>query len=885
MCAVEPSCKISVTLDAGCDANADGRAVCYLKGRSVPSTQQTCTCGAAVSRASYPAPQRGAQQFAIASRGGTVATFDSHGLLTLSLGGVAGVATVQADSFALALDGVVVNSSALSQPAASQPDASSVQYVYAAPPYAVTVLYEVRDGAFLRKTLSVTSSAASAILISSVSPFDVLALTFASAPVGAVFPTGDLGTYGVFVRFADGTGMVAGATNPMLYPSFTPAFSATAGIVHVGYHPSMVWNQTTPYDATPRPFVADAGLLCFYNLGPNAVPPAIEHNRETRRFRETRAYIGMERAAHVTDTMAGMRFEYEALGSGALPDGLHLHHGQPANPSWLNYAERDAYRTLGEAHFLLPHNGTVRVHIPWTENDYQIDISNATQWPEYARILTMLSRIGVERILYAGANSEVSQVSDCTDDWCWEEVLWLGYGEQLRKGDWAPGSPLADSVSQLIDVSQALGVSAIPYVYPILGFTANRTDPGWLTPRGGGKFYSDLSNREFQDYFIDTTVAFGEKMLSSGAGYDYTYLYYGGASQYAQFFGWRRILGEVRLRRGTADLPVYVVDNRQASHQWSPWMWAVGSYAEPLQSDEQTTSWIAYVQDIHIDRTDGNRQREMNYDYAQSKLCQPSAMPGFAHHNTDRFDGRRVDLTIRDFDFYGAAYTIISAIATGGVNMVINGIPARDLGEFSAFPQRAPDVRTVSVEFYRTWFAWAESHKHHLLNTKFLPAPPAPGVIDGTYAMVDGAGFIFLFNPNAEAMSTPPGLLTASAASLDAPCSPGESLAVAEVWPLPVGWPRSRARAHHRSWACAGLAVPVGRRALLGRVRRQLHSRAGRPQRAHPRRGPYLSGPAPRPAPPRADFPPQSARDRHVAQCKLRRWSPLRHGARATGRF
>ena len=787
MCAVEPACLISVTQDGGCDESADGRAVCYLKGTTVPSTQQACTCGAPVSRASYPAPQRGEQLFAIATTTLT-ATFDGRGLLSVSVSSIAPTVRIESDSFALALDGVVVNSSALAQPAASQPDAHSVQFVYSAPPYAITVLYEAHDGwAFLRKTLSVTSSATPAIWVSSVSPFDVLALTFPSAPVGSVYPTGDLGTYGVFVRFADGSGMVAAATNPMLYPSFTPAFSATGGIVHVGYHPSIVWNQTTPYDATRRPFVADSGLLGFHTLGPNSVPPAIEENRDARRFRETHAYIGAERAAHATDTYAGMRFEYVAHGNGrvALPVGLHLHHGQPAHPSWLNYAERDAYRQLGEAHFLLPHKGAVRVHIPWTENDYQIDISNATQWPEYARILEMLSRIGVERILYAGANTQVSAVSDCTDDWCWEDVLWLGYGEKLRKGEWVPGAPLADTVAQLINVSQALGVSAIPYVYPILGFTANRTEAAWLTPRGGGKYYSDLSNREFQDYFIDTTVAFGEKMKSSGAGYDYTYFYYGGASLYSQFHGWRRMLGEVRLRRGTADQLPYVVDNRQASHQWSPWMWAVGSYAEPLQSDEQTTSWLAYLQDIHIDRTDGNRQREMNYDYAQSKLCQPSAMPGFAHHNTDRFDVRRVDLNIRDFDFYGASFTIISAIATGGVNMVINGIPARDLGEFAAFPQTAPDVRTVSVDFYRSWFAWAESHKRYLLNTKFLPVPPAPGVIDGTYAMVDGAGFIFLFNPNAEAMSTPPGLLTASAASLDTTCKLGDSLAVSEVWPFP----------------------------------------------------------------------------------------------------
>ena len=198
------------------------------------------------------------------------------------------------------------------------------------------------------------------------------------------------------------------------------------------------------------------------------------------------------------------------------------------------------------------------------------------------RILTTLSRIGVDRILYAGANSDVSQVSDCEDDWCWEEVLWLAMGEQLREGKWAPGSPLADSVAQLIDVSQQLGVSAIPYVYPILGFTANRTGagdrPSWLVPQGGGRDYSDLANREFQDYFIATTVNFSRVMKSSGAGYDYTYFFNPAASQYSQFHGWRRILSEVRRLAGQPGDEAYVVDNRQASHTWSPWMWAAGSY-------------------------------------------------------------------------------------------------------------------------------------------------------------------------------------------------------------------------------------------------------------------------------------------------------------------
>ena len=156
-------------------------------------------------------------------------------------------------------------------------------------------------------------------------------------------------------------------------------------------------------------------------------------------------------------------------------------------------------------------------------------------------------------------------------------------------------------------------------------------------PRGSGKFYSTLASREFQDYFIRTTIDFSRTMGARGAGYDYTYLFDGAATAYSQWAGWRRVLTEVRHVLGQQpDSDPYVVDNRQANHEWSPWMWAAGSYAEPLQSDEQTTSWTAFIQDIHIDRTDGNRQREMNYDYAQNKLCQPSAMPGFFHHNTDR---------------------------------------------------------------------------------------------------------------------------------------------------------------------------------------------------------------------------------------------------------
>jgi hypothetical protein len=92
--------------------------------------------------------------------------------------------------------------------------------------------------------------------------------------------------------------------------------------------------------------------------------------------------------------------------------------------------------------------------------------------------------------------------------------------------------------------------------------------------------------------------------------------------------------------------------------------------------------------DPHTDRLSANRQRQMNYDYAQSKLCQYSAMPGFMNHQTERQGCASLSeqWNVRDFDFYGAPYGILSAIGTGGLNAVVCDIPARDVAEFEAFP-------------------------------------------------------------------------------------------------------------------------------------------------------------------------------------------------------
>ena len=802
MCSTEPSCVASVLLPPGCDKDTRGAAVCYLKGTLEPQVNTNCTCGAKASHSNPAAPPQGAQVLQITGDDQFVATFDSRGLLSFSLSNVAS-ATISLDSFAFTIDGIAFNSSSMANPVYSQPDPQTAIFEYTYGSYTFSVRYDtlLRGGGkhfpFLRKTISVMNLASSSIAIGSVSPFDALAINLQSAPAGVTYASGDMGTYGAFARMVDGTGLAAAATNPFLYPSIVPAYSQNGVLVHIGYHPSFVWNFTTNYDPTVRPFVADSGLIGLYSLSENAVPPAIEKDVTSKRFRKTTPpdhvlkAINNEWSISTTETYSGMRFDHVLFSSIRESQSfVHKHKGMGAPSSWLNYAERDFFRDLAEAHFVPAQDGykTLTVHIPWTENDYQIDISNATQWPEYVRILTQLSRIGVNRILYAGGNNAVSTVSNCTDDWGWENTLWLNLGEQLREGYWSPtSSRVPDSVLQLIDTAGSLGVSAIPYIYPILGL-GEGTDPNaqWLFPQDQNRNYSSLGNRAYQDFFVDLQVNFTLATNAFGSGFDYTYWIDNSMSDYSQWFGWRRILTNVRNVLGVAGKPQFVVDNRQASHTWSPWMWAAGSYAEPLQSDEQTTSWEAYVQDLHIDRTDGNRQRQMNYDYAQSKLCQPSAMPGFLHHNTDRGDNRRVDQSIRDFDFYGTPYTLLSAVATGGLNMVVCMIPARDEEEFLNFPVSANDNVTASISFYHQWFDWIKTNEAYLRTTKFLPSPPSIGAIDGTYAVINGSGYLFLFNPNAEPMTTPDGLLTANADSLDLECNTGDTIAIGEIYPQAI---------------------------------------------------------------------------------------------------
>lgn len=75
-------------------------------------------------------------------------------------------------------------------------------------------------------------------------------------------------------------------------------------------------------------------------------------------------------------------------------------------------------------------------------------------------------------------------------------------------------------------------------------------------------------------------------------------------------------------------------------------------------------------------------------------------------------------------------------------------IPARDIPEFQMFPDK-------DLTFIRDWLAWTDAHLPQLRMTRPIATlgPPALGSVDGTCAIFNNSGFLFLFNPNMYALN------------------------------------------------------------------------------------------------------------------------------------
>jgi hypothetical protein len=643
------------------------------------------------------------------ANGGIAASFGPRGIVSIAANSGVDVYQFRQDEFALSIDGKPFDS-ARHAPPLRRNSKTDVTYTWWADPFRIDVTYEVQPAwAFVSKRIAVTASAPTTFHVDSV---DVFRSVLASAPTDVFVRALErqnlgLGEYGGWMRFAskdalsghsESQGLLALAQNPFLH------FTHDEASFTVRYAPDMDW------DPGWGPFESDRGLLVPYRLTGRRLP--------ARMIPEWRL------AATEPEMIAA---------------------------TGLDVGEIDAFTSAVRAFLMHPPERPVNVFVGWCVNDYQIDIATEEGRTEYKRVIDRAAELGADHVLFAPTNSALAHREDSTDDWSWENLLWLALGQKIRRGEWDPHTgEVPASVAEMVGYAKRRGVSLLAYVYPVLAFSQN---PEWLVTRPNapaGKKYASLGFRSLQDWLIEALVAFHDRTGIGGYSFDHTFLTFSGPSRYAQWYGWRRVMETVRRR-----IPGIVIDGRQAYHLYGPWSWLAGTYPHPTNNDEQPESFVPFP-DLSFDRVSADRERYTAYRYRNYDFAPSEIVPGFITHQTSRSDDggdmpqhKTADRGVvldrfraRDWDYLGWRYSLLSSIAVAGWNNVVNMIPARDLDEYRNFNE-------ADKQWFRRWINWTDEHRELLRHARTIFGQPALGSVDGVAAVDRDHGYLFLFNPNA----------------------------------------------------------------------------------------------------------------------------------------
>jgi hypothetical protein len=633
-----------------------------------------------------------AQDNALALRNENLkADFNDHGLVSLTAVRTNRRIVFSADPSAVTVDGTKIVVAALGL-AEMEIKPARMTYRYVKDPYTIEVVYELRPGwGFLSKQIILSSAAGAAFHVHEVSALDASL----DVPVLDELKIAE-GRWGSFCRFGNGDAATG-----------APAW----GAFFVLQNPFMAWrregrNVSASYDPD---------MDCDPDDGP---------------FAADRLCVGMYE-------LSGTRFPAKAIPEWkSVPDYAKLLGEVPTIDINEVNALTDCVRS-----FLLYFPGRTRVHIPWCENDYQVDVGTPEGVEEYKRIMDQAAALGCGDLLYTPANSRLSRVDDNADAWGWENVLWFGLGQKIRQGEWDPErDDVPDGLKAMLDYSASKGLKLMAYAYPSLPFLQNPAWTRWARNKVGGYNGADTGLRSFQDWWLNKLISFVRKTGAGGFSFDDWWISYDNASsRYVQWFGCRRILETLRR-----ELPEIVIDGRQQYQNFGPWTWLAGSYPHPTLTDEQPESFTAFP-DLHTDRVSADRQRFAAWTYRVERFAPPEIMPGFITHQSERVDEkgvmRRDRFRPRDWDYLGWKYSLLSSVATAPFNHVVNFIPARDPEEFKALSDE-------DKAWFRRWLDWTDENRRFLHALRPIIGPPMIGRADGTAAIVGDRGFIFLFNPN-----------------------------------------------------------------------------------------------------------------------------------------
>lgn len=635
------------------------------------------------------APLLAAQEMVL-DNGRVRAEFNDRGLVSIGAPLTGRTLAFSADPAAVTIDGGPIDIGGLG-PAEIEMTPAKVAYRYYRDPFTFDVVYELKPAwDFLAKQIVVTSARRQVFRINEVTPLAAVL----DRPVVEELRLED-GAFGALCRFP-GENASAGPAWSLFVMLQNPflAWKRDGSAVSGSYAPDMDWSRDL------GPFVSDRLLLGLVEL-------------------------------------SGRRFPARAVPEWAyVADYGRLLRESPA----IDAEEVEALTACVRSFLLYYPAQSARVHIPWCENDYQIDVGTPEGVEEYKRIMDRAAELGVRHLLYTPGNSQLSRLEDNADSWGWENVLWFGLGQKLRRGEWDPRrDEVPAGLKAMLGYAASKNLKLLAYAYPSLPFLQNPQWTAWAGP-DAAKPPADTGLRSFQDWWLDKLLGFMRTTGAAGFSFDYWWIALDKASsRYAQWAGCRRVLEGLRSEAFDA-----VIDGRQQYQNFGPWTWLAGSYPHPSLTDEQPESFKAFP-DLHTDRVSADRQRFAAWVYRVERFAPPEIMPGFITHQSERVDEkgvmRRDRFRPKDWDYLGWKYSLLSSIGTAPFHHVVNFIPARDAEEFAALSEE-------DKAWFRKWLDWTDENARFLHALRPIIGPPMAGRVDGTAAVVEDRGLVFLFNPN-----------------------------------------------------------------------------------------------------------------------------------------
>ena len=273
---------------------------------------------------------------------------------------------------------VTLNGQTLAPSAATRPEVRSqkgrVAFAYAVAGARLTAIYELQpDWGFVSKRIRIEPTGAGPFRVNEIGSF---AAAMAPAAVESL-PLSE-GRFGMIYRLPS-SGARLGLSFFMLHQNPYNVFTSDGLRVRAAYTPEMDWHSSNGV------FESDRLLLGLVPRSGRSMPAR-----------------SVPEWTHVADYDRYLR----------------------ENPA-IDEAESDALVESVRAFLLYRPTRSIRVHVPWCENDYQIDVATPEGWAEYQRILDMAAQLGVRTTLFAPSNSALSSLAENRDAWGWENLLFF----------------------------------------------------------------------------------------------------------------------------------------------------------------------------------------------------------------------------------------------------------------------------------------------------------------------------------------------------------------------------------------------------------------------------------------------------------------------------